>query len=74
MLRPLVLHTVPYGDVHKTSFADVVRTFSGRNFAEWAKGENVPRLEITGVILVNCNITINNYQYNSRASYTFVLN
>ena len=28
-------------------------------------GENVPRLEITEVVLVQCNIVNNNYQQNS---------
>ena len=31
-------------------------------------------LEITKVILVNCNIFDNNYHYNSRVFYTFVPN
>ena len=31
----LALHTGPYGDVHKTTFKDVLTTSSGRNFAEW---------------------------------------
>ena len=37
-------------------------------------GENVPHLEITEVVLVNCNIVNNNYQHNSRDLYTFVPN
>ena len=37
-------------------------------------GENVPRLEITEVVLVYCNILNNGYQQDSRASYTFVPN
>ena len=37
-------------------------------------GENVPHLEITGVILVHCDIVNNNYQQDSRALYTFVPN
>ena len=36
--------------------------------------ENVPHLEITEVVLVNCNIVNNNYQHNSRDLYTFVPN
>ena len=36
--------------------------------------ENVPNLEITELVLVNCNIVVNNYQQNSRALYTFVPN
>ena len=32
---PLALHRRPYGDVHKTSLGEVLRTSSGRNFAEW---------------------------------------
>ena len=37
-------------------------------------GENVPHLEITEVILVQCNIVNNDYQQDSRALYTFVPN
>ena len=37
-------------------------------------GENVPHLEITGVVLVHCNIVDNDYQQNSRVLYTFVPN
>ena len=36
--------------------------------------KNVPRLEITEVVLVQCNILNNNYQQNSRALHTFVAN
>ena len=36
--------------------------------------ENVPHLEITEVVLVNCNIADNDYQQNSRLFYTFVPN
>ena len=34
----------------------------------------MPYLEITGVILVYCNIVNNNYQQNLRVLYTFVPN
>ena len=37
-------------------------------------GENVPRLEITEVVLVHRNIVNNDYQQDSRALYTFVPN
>ena len=37
-------------------------------------GENVPRLEITEVVLLQCNIVNNDYQEDSRALYTFVPN
>ena len=36
-------------------------------------GENSSKLEITEVVLVNCNI-VNNYLQNSRVSYTFFPN
>ena len=36
--------------------------------------KNVPRLEMTKVILVHCNIVNNDSQYNSRILYTFVPN
>ena len=37
-------------------------------------GENVPHLEVTGVILIHGNIVNNDYQQNSRVLYTFVHN
>ena len=38
------------------------------------KGENVPHLEITEVVLVHCNIVNDNYQKDSRVLYTFIPN
>ena len=35
-------------------------------------GENVPHLEITEVVLVDCDIVNHDYQQDSRALYTFV--
>ena len=35
-------------------------------------GENVPRLEITEVLSVHCNIENNDYQQDSRVLYTFI--
>ena len=37
-------------------------------------GEKVPRLEITEVVLIHCNVVNNSYQQNSRVLYTFVPN
>ena len=37
-------------------------------------GENVPRLEIAEVVLINCNVVNNSYQQNSRGLYVFVPN
>ena len=37
-------------------------------------GKNVPNLEITEVVLVNCNIANDNYQQKSRVLYAFVPN
>ena len=37
-------------------------------------GEYFPRLEITEVVLVHCNIVNNDYQQGSRVLYTFVPN
>ena len=37
-------------------------------------GENVPRLEITEVVLIHSNIVNNDYQQDSRVLYTFVPN
>ena len=36
--------------------------------------ENVPRLEITEVVLIHCNVVNNSYQQNSIVLYTFVPN
>ena len=38
------------------------------------KGENVPGLEITKVVLVHCNTVKNDYQQDSRVLYTFIPN
>ena len=38
------------------------------------KGENVPHLEITDVVLIHCDIVNNDYQQDSRVLYTFVPN
>ena len=37
-------------------------------------GENVPYLEITEVVLIDCNIVNNSYQQNSRVLNTFAPN
>ena len=37
-------------------------------------GENVPYLEITGVVLIHCHVVNNSYQQNLRVLYTFVPN
>ena len=37
-------------------------------------GENVPHLEITEVVLIQCNIVNNNYQQDSKVLCTFVPN
>ena len=37
-------------------------------------GENVPHLEITEVVLLNCNTVNNDYHQDSRVLYTFVTN
>ena len=42
--------------------------------SEDKNGENVPHLEINEVVLVHCNIVINDYQQDSRVLYTFVPN
>ena len=38
------------------------------------KNDDGRNLEITEVVLLSCNIAINNYQRNSRVFYTFVTN
>ena len=40
--------------------------------AEDKNGENIPYLEITEAVLINCNIFNNSYQQKSRVLYTFV--
>ena len=37
-------------------------------------GKHVPHLQITGVVLVHCNIGSNGYQQDSRVLYTFLPN
>ena len=37
-------------------------------------GENVPRLEVTEVVLVHWNVVNNDYQQDSRVLYTFASN
>ena len=37
-------------------------------------GENVPRLEISELVLIHCNIVSNDYQQDSRVLHTFVSN
>ena len=37
-------------------------------------GENVPHVEIAGLVLIRCNIVHNDYQQDSRVFYTFVPN
>ena len=40
----------------------------------YKNGENIPHLEITEVVLVNCNIVNNDYQQDSRVLYIFASN
>ena len=40
--------------------------------AKHENGENVPRLEVTEVVLIHRNIVNNDYQQDSRILYTFV--
>ena len=41
---------------------------------KYRNGENVPRLEVVELVLVNCNLVNNDYQQNSRIFYAFVPN
>ena len=43
------------------------------NITKDENDENVPRLEITEVVLIHCDIVNNDYQQDSRVLYTFVL-
>ena len=45
-----------------------------RKITKDENGENVPRLEVIGVVLVHCNIVDNNYQQHSRVLFTSVSN
>ena len=47
---------------------------TGNKITKDKNGENVPYLEIPEVVLVHCNIANNDYQQDSRALCTFVLN
>ena len=42
------------------------------NITKDENGENMPRLEITEVVLVHCYIVNNDYEQDSRVSCTFV--
>ena len=42
------------------------------NITKDENSEIVPRLDITEVLLVHCNIVNNHYQHDSRVLYTFV--
>ena len=44
------------------------------NITKDKNSEHVPHLQITDVVLVPCNIVNNEYQQDSRVSYTFVPN
>ena len=44
------------------------------NGALTGNGENVPRLEITKVVLMHCDIVSNDYHQDSRVLYKFVPN
>ena len=44
------------------------------NITKDENSETVPRLDITEVLLVHCNIVNNHYQHDSRVLYTFVPN
>ena len=43
-----------------------------RKITEDKNGENVPHLEVIELALVHCNLVNNDYQQDSRISYTFV--
>ena len=44
------------------------------NITKDKNGENTPHLEITEVVLIQCNIINNDYQQDLRDLYTFVPN
>ena len=45
-----------------------------RKITKDKNGENVPHLEIFELVLVHCNLVNNDYQQDSRISFTFVPN
>ena len=47
---------------------------TGNKITKDKNGENFPHFEITEVVLVHCDIVNNDYQQDSRVSYTFVPN
>ena len=47
---------------------------TGNKITKGKNGETVTQLEITGVILVHCNVVNKDYQQDSKVLYTFVPN
>ena len=53
---------------------EIKKLFGRTKITKDENGETVPRLEITEVVLIHCNIVNNDYQQDSRVLYTFVPN
>ena len=51
----------------------LLRSFKNKKTKD-ENGENVPRLEISEVVLIHCNIVNNDYHQDSRVLYTFASN
>ena len=51
-----------------------LRGSTNSKITKYKNGENVRYLEITEIILIQCNVVNKGYQQNSRVLYTFVLN
>ena len=45
-----------------------------KNVGQDKDGEDVPKLESVGVVLIHCNLVNNNYQQASKVLFTFVPN
>lgn len=47
---------------------------NGKKITKEKNGENAPRLEVTEVVLVHCNLDNYSYQHDSKVLYTFITN
>ena len=62
------------GTYHKFLVPETMKLLSStkNKISKDNNGENVSHLEITGTVLVQCNIVNNDYQYDSRVLHKFV--
>ena len=62
-----------YLEILTTDTMELLRSTKSKTTKD-ENGENMPRLAITEVVLVYCNIVNNNYLEDLRDLYTFILN